>query len=99
MLVYTNQGDNAKRLNAQKYYLSKGIIENYNVIINEKNFYDQAVDSDIKRYQEIRKLTTGEGEDYTTEYLLNYDYVKSRYSLIAVDLSRQKELDTYPKAI
>ena len=99
VLVYTNQGENAKRLNAQKYYLSKGIIKNYNVIINEKNFYDQAVDSDIKRYQEIRKLTTGEGEDYTTECLLNYDYVKSRCSLIAVDLSRQKELDTYPKGI
>ena len=38
VLVYTNQGDNAERLDGQKYYLSKGITKNYNVIINEKNF-------------------------------------------------------------
>ena len=44
--------------------LPKGIIKNYNLIINGKNFYDQAVDFDIKRYEEIRKLTTGQGEDY-----------------------------------
>ena len=38
VLVYTNQGDNAERLDGRKYYLSKGITKNYNVIINEKNF-------------------------------------------------------------
>ena len=48
VLVYTNQDANAKRFNARKYYLSKGIINNYNVIINGKNFYDQAIDSGIK---------------------------------------------------
>ena len=42
----------------------------------EKNFYDQAIDSDIKRYEKNRKLTTGQGEDYTTRYLLDYDYIK-----------------------
>ena len=51
---------------AQKYYLRKGIIENYNVIINGKSFYDQPNDSDIKRYEEIRTLTTEKDEDYTT---------------------------------
>ena len=57
-----------------------------------KNFCDQAIDSDIKRYKEIRKLTTGQGEDvyYTTGRLLDYDYLKSHYRLIAADLSRQK---------
>ena len=48
VLVYTNQDANAKRFNARKYYLSKGIINNYNVIINGKNFSDQAIDSGIK---------------------------------------------------
>ena len=52
-----------KRLKAKRHYLPKGIIENYNDIINEKNFYDQPIDSNIKRYEEIRKLTTGQGED------------------------------------
>ena len=69
------------------------------MIINGKNFYDQAIDSDIKRYKEIRKLTTGQGEDYTTGCLLDYEYVKNHYRLMAVDLNRQKELDADPKAI
>ena len=47
------------------YYLLKHIIKHYNVIVNEKNFIDQLIDSDIKRYKEIGKLTTGKGEDYT----------------------------------
>ena len=57
-LVYTNKSNNAKRFNARKYYLSKGTIDNYNVVINGKSIYDQVIDSDIKRYEEIRKLTT-----------------------------------------
>ena len=57
--------------------MPKEIIDNYNVINNGKNVIDQANDSDIKRYQEIRKLTTREGEDYTTRCLLDYDYIKT----------------------
>ena len=76
VLVYSNHDYNAKRFKAKKYYLPKGIIKNYNVIINGKHFYDPAIDSDIKKYEEIRKLTTGQGEDYTTECLLDYDYIK-----------------------
>ena len=40
VLVYTNEGKNAKKSNAQKYHLPNGINKNYNVIINGKNFYD-----------------------------------------------------------
>ena len=47
----------------------------------------------------MRKLTTRPGEDYTTLFLLDYDYIKSHYRLIAADLSRQKQLDADPKAI
>ena len=90
MLVYSNSDNDVKRFKAQRYYLPKGIIKNYNVIINRKNFYDQAIDSDIKREKEIRKLTTGQGEDYTTGCLLNYEYIKNHYRLITVDLSGQK---------
>ena len=64
----------------------------------EKNFYDQASESDIKQYEEIIKLKTGLSEDYTTRCLLDYD-IKNHYRVIAVDLSRQKELDADPKAI
>ena len=69
------------------------------MIINGKKFCDQAIDSEIKRYEEIRKLTTGQGEDYTTGYLLDNNYIKNHYRLIVVDLSRQKELDADLKAI
>ena len=98
VLVYTDHDNNAKKFNAQKYYLPKGIIKNC-VVINGKNIYDQAIDSDIKRHEEIRKLTTGQGEDYSIGCLLDYDYIKNHYRLIAVDLSSQKELDADPKAI
>ena len=64
-----------------------------------KKFYAQPIDSDIKRYEEIRKLTTGQGEDYITGCLLVYDHVKDNHRLIAVDLSREKELDADLKGI
>ena len=40
----------------------------------------------------------GKGEDYTTGSLLDYDYFKKHYKLVAVDLSKQKELDADPRA-
>ena len=57
------------------------------LIIYGKNFYDPPIDSDIKRYEKIRKLTTRQGEDYTTGCLFDYEYVKKHNRLIAVDLS------------
>ena len=99
VLVYSNEDAGPKRFKAKRYYLPKGIIKNDNVIVTGKNFYDQAIDSDIKRYEEIRKLTTGQEEDHTIECLLDYDYIKNHYRLTATDLSRQKESDDDPKAI
>ena len=66
VLVYASQDTAYKRFKAKRYQLLKGFIDNYNVTINGKNFYDQATDSDIKRYEEIRKLTTGQNEVYAT---------------------------------
>ena len=94
VLIYLNRDNDVKRFVTQKYYLPKGIV-NYNVMINEKIFYDQPINSDMKRYEEIRKLTTELGEDYTTGCLLDYNYIKNNYRLIAIDLSRQKELDDF----
>ena len=47
------------------------LVYSKNVITNGKYFYDQATDFDIKRYEEVRKLTMGQGEDYTTGCLLD----------------------------
>ena len=71
------------------------------MIINGKNFYDQPIDSDIKGYEEIRKLTTGQWQWWILYYwiFVRLWLYKNHYRLIAVDLSRQKELDADPKAI
>ena len=52
-----------------------------------------------KTYENIRKIATGKGDDYTTGCLLDYPYFKENYKMIAIDLSRQNELDTDPRAI
>ena len=93
ILIFPNEDNNPKMYKIQRYYLTKGIIKNYNVIIIGKNFSDQPNDSDIKQYEEIKKLTTEKGEEYSTGCLLDYDYIKNYYRLIAVDLIRQEELD------
>ena len=50
-----------------------------------------------KTYENIRKIATGKGDDYTTGCLLDYPYFKESYKMIAIDLSRQNDLD--PTAI
>ena len=50
------------------------------------------------KYDKIRKIATGKGDDYTPGCLLDYQYFKDHYQLIAVDLSKQKELDADPRA-
>ena len=88
-----------KRNSHQKYFLPRVNITNYNVLIDGRNFYDQPINSLIRQYDEIRKIATGQGDYYTTGCLLDYQYFKNHYSLIAIDLSRQKELDTDSRAI
>ena len=53
----------------------------------------------MKQYDKIRIIATGQGDDYTTGCLLDYQYFKDHYNLIATDLSKQKELDVDSRAI
>ena len=53
----------------------------------------------MKNIENFKKLMIEKGEDYTTGSLLDYDYFIKYYKLIAVDLSKQKELDADPRAI
>ena len=93
----TNNGDNKLERNSRtKYFLPRVNITDYNVLIDGRNFYDQPINDIIKQYGEIRKIETGEGDDYTIGCLLDYQYFKDHYKLIAVDLSKQKELDADP---
>ena len=68
-------------------------------MIDGKNFFDQTVKDDKVTYENIRKIATGQGDNYTTGSLLGYIYFKNDYKMIAVDLSKQQALDANPKAI
>ena len=68
-------------------------------MIDGRNFFDQQINSMNKTYENIRKITTGKGDDYTTDCLLDYRYFKENYKMIAIDLSRWNELDADPRAI
>ena len=95
----SNTANRVQRDNHRKYFLPRVDITNYNVLIDGRNFYDQPINDQMKKYDEIRKIGTGKGVDYTTGCLLDYQYFKDHYHLIAVDLSKQKELDVDPRAI
>ena len=56
------------------------------MIVNKKIFSDQPIDSDIKRYEDITKLTKGQGEDYTIGCLLDYEIIKNHYRWLDADL-------------
>ena len=64
-----------------------------------KKFLDQPVIDSIKQYGEIRKVSTGQADDYTTGCLLDFAYFEKNYRLIAADLSKQKALDADSRAI
>ena len=69
------------------------------MLIDGRNFYDQPINDQIRKYDEIRKIAIGQGDDCATGCLLDYQYIKDHHQLIVVDLSKQKELDTGPRAI
>ena len=91
--------DDAQRTSNKRYYIPHVKIKNYNVMIDSKNFFDQPVKNDKVTFENIRKITTGQGDDYTTCCLLDYSYFKDHYKMIAVDLSKEQALDADPKAI
>ena len=68
-------------------------------MVDGKNFFDQSINNDFKTYENIRKIATGKGDDYTTGCLLDYSYFKDHYKMIAIDLSKQQALDADPRAI
>ena len=92
-----NTNNRVLRNSHTKYFLPRVNITNYNVLIDGRNFYDQSINDLVKQYNKIRKTETGQGDDYTTGCLLDYQYLKDQ--LTAVNLSKQKELDAHSKAI
>ena len=96
MLFFENEND---RTSHSTYYLQKVEIKDHNVMIDGRTFFDQAINNMSKTYENITKFATGKGDDYSTGCLLDYPYFKENYKMIAVDLSRQNELDADRRAI
>ena len=68
-------------------------------MIDGKNFFNQLLKNDKVTYENVRKISTRQGDNYTTGCLLDYTYFEKYYKMIAVDLSKQRVLDADPKAI
>ena len=94
---FENNGD---RASSNSYYLPQVEIKDYNVMTDERNLLIQLVKNNLRIiYDNIWKIETRQGDDYTTGCLLDYLYFKTYYKLIAIDLSKQQELDAELKAI
>ena len=68
-------------------------------MIDGKNFFDQPLENVKITYRNIRKIATGQGNDYTTGCLLDYYYFKEIYKMIEIDLSKHQALDASPRVI
>ena len=95
-MPFENENDRTSHSN---YYLPKVEIKNDNVKIDDRNFFDQPMNNCTKTEENIRKISTGQGDDYTTGCLIDYPYFKENYKMIAMDLSKEQALDADPRAI
>ena len=99
VMAYNRANCQPTRNGQRKYYLPRIDLGKYNVIIDGRNFYDNPIESDIEKYRELEKVMIGKGEDSTTGSLFDFNCFHKHYKLVAVDLSKQKELDADPRAI
>ena len=79
VLAFNNGANIVQRDSHKNYFLPRVSITNYNVLIDGRDFYDQPINDQIKKYDEIRKIATETGDDYTTGCLLDFQYFKDHY--------------------
>ena len=68
-------------------------------MVDGKNVFYQPMKNNKVTYENIRKIATGQGDDYAIGCLLDYIYFKNYYKMIVVDLRKQQALYADPKAI
>ena len=90
--------NDTQRISHSGYYLLNAEIKDYNIMINGENFFDQPIKNNKVTYENIRKIATSQGDDYTTDCLLDYPCFKDTYKTIAIYLSKQQVLDADPIA-
>ena len=86
VLAFENDDD---RISDDEYYLPTVEIKDCNIVINGENVFDQSIKNNKTTYENIRKIATSQGDDYTTGCLLDYSYFAGTYKMIAIDLSKQ----------
>ena len=82
--------DNNDRQSFSRFYLSNFVVKDYNVIIDKLAFFDLPIKTEEEAYEKI--IDISRNNEYTTGNLLDYDYFKKYYKLIAIDLSKQQVL-------
>ena len=87
VLAYQNTDD---RQSFSQFYLPKVLVKDFNVIIDKLAFFDLPIKTEEEAYEEIIDICRN--NEYTTGSLLDYDYFKKHYELIAIDLSKQQVL-------
>ena len=90
VLSYANDDDNYNRQSYSQFYLPKVMVKDYNVIIDKLAFFDLPINTEEEAYEKI--IDISRNNEYTTGNLLDYDYFKKYYKLIAIDLSKQQVL-------
>ena len=88
MLLFENEND---RTSFSKYYVPNVQIKDFNVLIDGKSFFDLPVKNDEETYGQIIEIE--KNNDYTAGNLLDYEYFSKHYKLVAIDLSKQNELE------
>ena len=78
VLAYEGGANRVTSDSHKRYFLPRLEIKSYNIDIDGRNFYDQLINNQepndlIKQYNKLRKVSTGEDDDYTTGFLLDFD--------------------------
>ena len=75
-----------EQVSYKRYFLPTVEIKDHNVVTDGRNFSDHPVNNNLRTYDNIRKIGTGQGNDYTTGCLLDYNYFNKYYKMIAIGL-------------
>ena len=80
----------ANRQSFSQFYLPRVMVKDFNVIIDKLAFFDLSIKTEEEVYEKI--IDINKNDEYTTVNLLDYDYFKKYYKLMAIDLSKQQVL-------
>ena len=90
VLSFPRKNNTDSRYSFSNYYVPKGKINDFNVLIDGKSFFDLSVKNEEEAYEKIIEMSNN--NDYTNVNLLDYAFLKNYYKLIAIDLSKQTKL-------